>query len=99
MFGVPLNPKYEKFIKMPVRAEKGCKFCTFTGEDRTALLNPETVEYSGVELRLITNGQDPGALLRARAISIEEDMYQDAVNINFCPVCGRRLGVEVDRNE
>ena len=61
-----------------------CKYCK---EDGFNLLN-DTVDYSGLEIAISNNG-----VLRVRNYNFKEIFEsQDAVNISFCPMCGRKLG-------
>ena len=67
-----------------------CKYC---GEkDNGFVLLNETTDYSGIEMSLNRQG-----MLRARYY--EQGKYdlwfsEDIVNINFCPICGRKLTEE-----
>ena len=48
----------------------------------------ETVDYSGIEIAV-----HPFGMLRVRSRH-EKTMYADVVNINYCPICGKKLGEE-----
>lgn len=64
--------------------KQGCEYC----KDGFAVLN-ETMEYSGLEFALMKN------TLRARYFPSHEYTTfktQDILSINFCPMCGRKLG-------
>lgn len=61
-----------------------CKYCLKT-EFRA--LNT-TIDYSGLEIAVSGSG-----ILRVRNYNFKEIFEtQDAVNINYCPMCGRKLG-------
>ncbi|MBQ8298420.1 MAG: hypothetical protein IJX99_01120 [Clostridia bacterium] len=62
-----------------------CKYC----EDKTGFtpIN-RTVDYSGLEISMSSKG-----MLRCRAYMFKELFEtQDVVNINYCPMCGKKLG-------
>lgn len=63
-----------------------CAYCYSACDNRA--LSEESTMYSGIEMKII--GQC-GAL-RARHYG-DKDIFdhQDIVNINFCPMCGRKL--------
>jgi hypothetical protein len=67
-----------------------CKYCGRKNND-FVLLN-DTAEYSDLEISVNRQG-----MLRARYHKQGKyDLFftQDIVNINFCPICGRRLAEE-----
>lgn len=75
-----------------MKCTKYCPYCTPTPDN--AQLNAGTVEYSGIELKIVGKART----LRARHYG-ENDIFdhQDFVIINYCPICGRDLsGVEAD---
>lgn len=62
-----------------------CEYCKGSG------FNPlnDTVDYSGLEIAISSKG-----MLRVRNYNFKEVFSsQDVVNISFCPMCGRKLGV------
>ena len=64
-----------------------CAWCNKADND-FVLLN-ETSEYSGIEIALNRQG-----VLRIRYYDQGEyDMLftQDIINVNFCPICGRKF--------
>ncbi len=63
-----------------------CEFCNRTNND-FVLLN-DTAEYSGLDIAMNRQG-----MLRVRCYNDEMDGFvtQDALNINYCPICGRKL--------
>ena len=65
--------------------------CEYCEEDGFNPLN-DTVDYSGIEISISNKG-----MLRVRNYNFKEIFEsQDAINILFCPMCGRKLG---DNNE
>ena len=61
-----------------------CKYCE-TKKFKT--LNT-TLDYSGLEIAI-----SGGGILRVRNYNFKKLFdTQDAVDINYCPMCGRRLG-------
>lgn len=67
---------------------KCCKYCN---PDIGLALNHEGMPYSGIEMRVLGYV----GILRSRNFEDAdfEKNYttQDCVNINFCPMCGRRF--------
>ena len=62
--------------------------CEYCNEDYS-VLNPISDKYSGLEISLMTKIK----ILRVRAYMHKELFEtQDVININYCPVCGRKLG-------
>ena len=62
-----------------------CRYCEGEG------FNPlnDTVDYSGLEIAISNKG-----ILRVRNYNFKELFEsQDAVSILYCPMCGRKLGV------
>jgi hypothetical protein len=67
-----------------------CKYCDRKDNDFVSL--NDTVDYSGIEMSLNKQG-----MLRTRYYERSKyDLWfmQDMVNINFCPMCGRKLTEE-----
>ena len=67
-----------------------CKYCNRKDNDFVPL--NKTIDYSGLEMSLNRQG-----MLRVRYY--EQGKYdlwysEDIVNINFCPICGRKLTEE-----
>lgn len=61
-----------------------CEFCK--GKEFIAL--NDTVDYSGLEIAVSGSG-----ILRARDYNFKEIFEkQDVISINYCPICGRKLG-------
>lgn len=73
--------------------QKPCKFCNVDNYEHRVLLNSETAEYSGLTISILSNGPTFGATLRVRSLTKDRLLVdsQDAIRINFCPVCGRKL--------
>ena len=68
-----------------------CEYCE--GDGFNALNN--TIDYSGLEIAISNKG-----MLRARNYNFKEIFEsQDAVNISFCPICGRKLGENNENND
>lgn len=61
-----------------------CTWCNRADND-FVLLN-ETSEYSGIEIALNRQG-----VLRIRYNENDGWISQDIINVNFCPICGRKL--------
>lgn len=64
--------------------------CPHCNPDIGLVLNHHGMEYSGLEIRVLGRV----GILRCRSFPLDNfDTYdtQDAVNINFCPMCGRRF--------
>lgn len=62
-----------------------CKYCN---QNEFNKLN-DTVNYSGLEIAISKNG-----MLRVRNYNFKDIFEtQDVVNINYCPMCGRKLEV------
>lgn len=61
--------------------------CEYCNEDYKVL--NKTKEYSDIEISLYTSIK----AIRVRAIFDETDLFQaqDVININYCPICGRKL--------
>lgn len=60
-----------------------CEYCEKEG------FNPlnDTVDYSGLEIAISNKG-----ILRVRNYNFKEVFEsQDAINISYCPMCGRKL--------
>lgn len=64
-----------------------CEYCE-DKVDRYYKNLTTTAEYSGLEISL-----HPKGTLRVRAY-LGDDLFkaQDIVNVNYCPMCGRKLG-------
>lgn len=62
--------------------------CEYCNEDYKVLNT--TREYSDIEISLMTKI----SCIRVRAIFDETGLFQtqDVININYCPMCGRKLG-------
>ncbi|MBO6243310.1 MAG: hypothetical protein J6O41_01905 [Clostridia bacterium] len=62
-----------------------CEYCNANYK----VLN-KTKEYSDIEISLYTAIRG----IRVRAIFDERGLFktQDVININYCPMCGRKLG-------
>lgn len=61
--------------------------CEYCEKNKFEPLNT-TVDYSGLEIAISRSG-----VLRVRNYNFKELFEtQDAVNINYCPICGRKLG-------
>lgn len=65
------------------------KECGFCKKSDSFIPLTEATEYSGIEIAICGKG-----MLRARYYAEGTCNFdgQDVVNINFCPICGRRLG-------
>jgi hypothetical protein len=68
----------------------GCKYCN--REDNCFVPLNKTTDYSGIEMSLNRQG-----MLRVRYY--EQGKYdlwysEDIINVNFCPICGRKLTEE-----
>nr|DAK83840.1 MAG TPA: C2H2 type zinc-finger protein [Caudoviricetes sp.] len=63
-----------------------CRFCRGAQNAFHKISNTE--KYSGVEIAVNRQG-----MLRVRVFADDEETFttQDVVNINFCPMCGRRF--------
>lgn len=63
-----------------------CKYCSTDNND-FILLN-QTVDYSGIEMSLNRQG-----ILRIRYYDINDPNFvtQDVLNIQYCPMCARKL--------
>lgn len=62
-----------------------CEYCE-KGNGFKAL--NDTVDYSGLEISINNKG-----MLRTRAYMFKKNFQtQDIVNINYCPMCGKRVG-------
>lgn len=70
-----------------------CKYCS--RKDNDLVLINQTAEYSGLDIEINRQG-----ILRVRCYNDEMDGFvsQDIVNINYCPMCGRKL-TEENNNE
>lgn len=70
------------------------KFCKYCNPDIDYALNPEGMPYSGIEMRVLGYV----GILRCRIFEcadFEKNFTtQDAVNINYCPMCGRSFNDE-----
>ena len=66
-----------------------CKYCGRT--DNNFVLFNETTDYSGIEMSLNRQG-----MLRVRYYDDSSYIWfsEDIININFCPICGRKLTEE-----
>ena len=75
--------------------QEPCKFCNFKKNDGRTMLNQDTAEYSGITISMLSNGPYEGAVLRVRSLTDDRMLVdsQDAIGINFCPCCGRRLTI------
>lgn len=68
-----------------------CKYCEHENNDFVLLdfvLLNDTQEYSGMEIALNRQG-----MLRVRYYDDYTRVWfsQDIININYCPMCGRKL--------
>ena len=63
--------------------KKLCPICDM-GCEHFVTIN-ETVDYSGIAIAI-----HPSGVLRVRSYH-ENTMYADIININYCPICGKRL--------
>lgn len=64
--------------------------CPYCHKSDPRPLNVETVKYSGLEVSMVGRA----TVLRVRHFSDEECVHfdhQDAILINYCPMCGRHL--------
>lgn len=64
-----------------------CKFCEHENND-FLIMNPNS-DLSCVEIAMNKQG-----MLRVRSYTESKDLLfdtQDIVNINYCPICGRKL--------
>lgn len=60
--------------------------CEYCGSNEFTALN-DTVDYSGLEIAI------NNSMLRVRNYNFKDIFEtQDVVNINYCPICGRKLG-------
>lgn len=70
------------------------KFCKYCNPDIGLALNHEGMQYSGIEMRVLGYV----GILRCRIFECADlkknFTTQDAVNINYCPMCGRRFSDE-----
>ena len=67
--------------------------CPYCDPDVGLVLNYDGMMYSGIEIRLLGRV----GILRCRSFPLDNfDTYdtQDAVNIKFCPMCGRSFNDE-----
>ena len=91
-----LHPTLRNPIPMPkIQKPAGCKFCDFKNNDGHILLNDDTAEYSGMTVSVLSNGPQSGAILRVRSLTDDHMLVdsQDAININYCPMCGRKIAI------
>ena len=68
-------------------SDKKCRYCQ--SEDNNFVTLNETVDYSGIEMALNRQG-----MLRVRYSDYPDDLpweSEDILNVNFCPICGRKL--------
>lgn len=72
-----------------------CKFCNFKNNNGSILLNRDTAGLSGLTLTMISGGPQSGAILRMRKLTEDHLLVenQDAININYCPMCGRKIAI------
>lgn len=65
-----------------------CKFCDTYRKQGRVCMNSDTVEYSDIEIILIKP-----RTLRVRSFEngIAGFVSQDAIAIDYCPICGRKL--------
>ena len=64
--------------------------CPYCHKSDPRPLNAETVKYSGLEVSMVGRA----TVLRVRNFSDDECVnfdHQDAIIINYCPMCGRHL--------
>lgn len=62
--------------------------CEYCKEENCFIPLNDTVDYSGLEMSISSKG-----MLRTRAYMFKEIFEtQDIVNINYCPMCGKKLG-------
>lgn len=63
-----------------------CKYCEHENND-FVILN-ETTDYSGIEMALNRQG-----MFRVRYYEDDSQIWfsEDAINVNFCPMCGRKI--------
>lgn len=75
--------------------QEPCKFCNLKNNKGQILLNSDTADYSGLTVSLISDGPYTGAVLRVRSLTDDKMLVdsQDAIGINFCPMCGRKLTI------
>ena len=76
-----------------VLTQDKCRYCSCS-PDYNEPLNMTSIEYSGIEMRVLGYV----GVLRCRNFECAdfEKNYttQDAVNINYCPMCGRSFNDE-----
>lgn len=67
-----------------------CGYC-----DKNYVVMNTTKEYSDIEISLMTNIRG----IRVRTIFDETGLFktQDFIHINYCPMCGRKLGEQDDK--
>lgn len=77
------------------KRQEPCKFCDFKGNDGYTLLNKSTAEYSRLTVALLSKGPQSGAILRVRSLTNDLLLVdsQDAIGINYCPMCGRKIAI------
>lgn len=79
------------------KKQEPCKFCDIKKHQEKGfiLLNEDTAEYSGLTISLLSKGPYTGAVLRVRSLTDDRLLVdsQDAIGINYCPICGRRLTI------
>lgn len=75
---------YEQWIrykKEKLERKKGCEYCDFSSNDVGA-----TINTMGDDFVMITNSEDKSITLAT------DDTHFKTLKINFCPMCGRKLG-------
>lgn len=85
--GVIFNDEMKRRIMQATKSDVYCPYC-HKSDPRP--LNVETVKYSGLEVSIVGHG----TVLRVRNFSDDECVnfdHQDAIIINYCPMCGRHL--------
>lgn len=75
--------------------QEPCKYCDVKKHDGHVMLNEDTAEYSGITISLLSKGPYTGAILRVRSLTDDRKLVdsQEAIGINFCPICGRKLTI------
>lgn len=77
------------------KKQEPCKFCDFKNNDGHILMNEDTAKLSQLTISVLSNGVQSGAVLRVR--SLTDDLLlvdsQDAIHINYCPRCGRKIAI------
>ena len=85
--GVIFNDEMKRRIMQATKSDVYCPYC-HKSDPRP--LNAETVKYSGLEVSMVARS----TVLRVRNFPDDECVHfdhQDAIIINYCPMCGRHL--------